>query len=462
MPRTLHVYDSATSNKKVFEPLQPGTVGLYVCGMTVYDFCHLGHARVMVNFDMVVRYLRAIGYTVHYVRNVTDIDDKIIQRAAEKGQTWQDLSQHFIAEMHQDERALGVLPPDHEPQASDFVPNMIQMIQKLIDGGHAYVGENGDVLFAVDSFAEYGKLSGQQTSCLRANVRKTLEEGKRDVLDFVLWKMAKPGEPSWPSPWGQGRPGWHIECSAMSTELLGFTLDIHGGGVDLKFPHHENEIAQSECTYHSPFVKHWMHVGHVQIDQVKMSKSLNNFFTIREILTKYRGEVVRYMLLLSHYRSPLQFSMAALDQAHASLARFYRVLEAVVPTERPEQSDHFEAFHAAMCDDFNTPKALAVCSALVRSIYTLKETDLQQAGSQAALLVHVLNILGLGHENPSEFLQGEAVLPVAEIEAMIAKRQQARESKDWALADQLRDGLLEQGIVLEDQDGKTIWRQASS
>ncbi len=460
MPRVFQLYEGTSVEKKPFEPIQPGHVGLYVCGMTVYDLCHLGHGRVMVAFDVVVRFLRAAGYTVHYIRNITDVDDKIIRRAQETGQTWQALSQHYIDEMHQDEAALSVLSPDQEPKASDHIPQMIEMIQTLMAKGHAYIGDQGDVLFSVATCPTYGKLSGQKLDCMRANARKSIEEGKRDVLDFVLWKMAKPGEPSWSSPWGEGRPGWHIECSAMSTNLLGFTLDIHGGGIDLKFPHHENEIAQSECTYHNDFVNHWMHVGHVQVDRVKMSKSLNNFFTIRELLKQFSGETLRYTLLSSHYRSPMQFSIDALDQGHAALTRFYRVLDAVPPCEERANSVYVEQFFEVMSDDFNTPKALAVCFDLVRHIYVLTETDQQAAAHHAADLRHMLSILGLGHTAPSVFLKGVVDVDEGFVTETIAKREAARQNRDWATADQLRDALLEQGIMLEDRAGKTLWRKA--
>src|SRR5690606_26572860 len=343
--------------------IMPGKVRMYVCGMTVYDYCHLGHARAMVVFDMVVRYLRAQGYEVTYVRNITDIDDKIIRRAAELGVSVQELTERFIRAMHEDAAALGVLPPDHEPRATESIDGMIAMIQKLIDEGYAYVADNGDVYYAVSRFPEYGKLSGKGIEDLRAGARIEPGEAKRDPLDFALWKAAKPGEPSWPSPWGEGRPGWHIECSVMSTACLGNHFDIHGGGVDLKFPHHENEIAQSEAATGEKFVNVWMHNGHVRVDDEKMSKSLGNFFTVREILAKYRAEQVRYFLLASHYRGPLNYTAEALENAGSALERLYlalRGLDSQQPADLQAEPLYYERFTAAMDDDFNTPAALAV------------------------------------------------------------------------------------------------------
>ncbi|GAB4345254.1 MAG: cysteine--tRNA ligase [Gammaproteobacteria bacterium] len=459
----LQIYNTLTRSKEPFVPIEPGRVRMYVCGMTVYDYCHLGHARAMVVFDVVVRYLRYLGFEVTYVRNITDIDDKIIQRANENGEPFNRLTERFIEALHEDSAALGILPPDAEPRATDHLDEIIAMIQTLIEKGHAYVADNGDVYYDVSSFDGYGKLSGKQLDDLRAGARVEVGEAKEDPLDFALWKSAKPGEPSWPSPWGEGRPGWHIECSAMSTRCLGNHFDIHGGGQDLQFPHHENEIAQSEGATGCTFANVWMHNGFVRVNEEKMSKSLGNFFTIREILERYRAEEVRYFILTSHYRSPLNYSTEQLDQARAALTRLYTALRGVTPLQEGERSDFRTRFEAAMDDDFNTPEALSVLFDLVREINRCREGDPDQAARLAGELVELGGVLGILQQNPDDYLKGSSEggsgLSDDEIEAMIQRRNEARANRDWALADQLRDQLTEQGIVLEDGPQGTTWRR---
>lgn len=461
----LQIYNSLTGRKETFKPLKPGQVRMYVCGMTVYDYCHLGHARAMVVFDMVVRYLRAKGLAVTYVRNITDIDDKIIQRAAETGVSVDALTERFTIAMHEDAAALGVLPPDLEPRATESIDGMIAMIQTLIDKGYAYVAANGDVYYAVAKFEGYGKLSGEKLEDLRAGARIEIGEAKRDPLDFVLWKAAKPDEPSWPSPWGAGRPGWHIECSAMSTSCLGNHFDIHGGGLDLKFPHHENEIAQSEAATGETFANVWMHNGHVRIDDEKMSKSLGNFFTVREILARFRPEQIRYFLLASHYRGPLNHSDEALENAGSALERLYIALRglALAEAEPQAQTEYHQRFTAAMDDDFNTPVALAVLHDLAREINRRRGEDLSAASRLGRVLRELGGMLGLLQEEPSDYLQastGLAQADDAEIEALIQKRQEARAARDFAEADRLRDELLARGILIEDSPSGTSWRRA--
>ena len=462
----LQIYNSLTNRKEPLRPLIPGQVRMYVCGMTVYDYCHLGHARAMVVFDMVVRYLRSQGYQVTYVRNITDIDDKIIQRAAEQGVTVDELTERFIAAMHEDAAALGVLPPDHEPRATQAIDAMLAMIQALIDKGYAYAAGNGDVYYAVSRFPGYGKLSGKRIEDLRAGERIEPGEAKRDSLDFALWKAAKPGEPSWPSPWGPGRPGWHIECSAMSTSCLGNHFDIHGGGLDLKFPHHENEIAQSEAATGEPFANVWMHNGHVRVNDEKMSKSLGNFFTVREILSRFRAEQVRYFLLASHYRGPLNYSVEALENAGSGLERLYlalRGLDLSAAADRQAEPVYYERFAEAMDDDFNTPLALSVLHELAREINRRRGDDPQAAERLGAVLRELGAILGLLQEDPEHYLRGsggESGLSDAEIEAMLQRRQEARAARNFAEADRLRDELAAQGIIIEDSPQGTSWRRA--
>lgn len=460
----LQIYNTQSRSKETFKPIHDGKVNMYVCGMTVYDFCHVGHARVMVFFDVVVRYLRSRGYAVNYVRNITDIDDKIINRANENGEDFNALVDRFVDALHEDAAALGIEPPTQEPRATHSMDEIIDMIEKLIANGKAYVVETGDVYCEVSEIEEYGKLSGKNLEDLQAGARVEIGDLKRDPVDFALWKSAKPDEPSWESPWGKGRPGWHIECSAMSTQCLGNHFDIHGGGMDLIFPHHENEIAQAEGATCESFVNYWMHAGFVRVDDEKMSKSLGNFFTIREVLQKYPAEVVRYFLLTSHYRSPLNYTEENLQNAQAALTRFYTALRGIetAGASLPEGSDWEQRFNAAMDDDFNTPEALSVLFDLVREINRLTG-DQQAAASHAALLKKLSDILGLLQQDPEQFLKGDSSsedgLGDEEIEQLIEARAAARTNKDWAESDRIRDLFAEQGIVLEDSADGTIWRR---
>jgi len=457
----LKIYNDLSRSKETFEPLQPGKVNLYVCGMTVYDLCHLGHARVMVVFDVVYRYLKAVGYDVTYIRNITDIDDKIINRANENGEPFHELTERFIQAMHEDSDALGIIPPDAEPKATDHIAEIISMCEKLIEKGHAYVADNGDVYYDVYSFPTYGKLSGKSLDDLQAGARVEPGDVKRNPLDFALWKSAKPDEPSWQSPWGDGRPGWHIECSAMSTKALGDTFDIHGGGADLTFPHHENEIAQSEGATGHPFVKYWMHNGFVRINDEKMSKSLGNFFTVREILERYQAEEVRYFILTSQYRSPLNYSDEHLDNARNALTRFYTALRGL-PEATPTADSQFEKdFHAAMQDDFNTPEALATLFELVREINRVRAEDETAAAALGALLRQLGDLIGILQSDAESYLRGGASANDgdAEIDALVAQRNEAKANKDWGTADEIRNKLQEMGIVLEDGPSGTTWRR---
>ncbi len=469
------IYNTLTRQKEPFAPIDPENVRMYVCGMTVYDYCHLGHARVMVVFDMIARWLRECGYPLTYVRNITDIDDKIIARAAENGETIGKLTARFIQAMHEDADALGVLRPDIEPKATENIPQMIAMIETLIQNGKAYPAANGDVYYAVREFAAYGQLSGKSLDDLRAGERVEVDGFKRDPLDFVLWKAAKAGEPAWESPWGRGRPGWHIECSAMSENLFGDTFDIHGGGADLQFPHHENEIAQSvgasghTCghdhaqTHHgqsiASHVKYWLHNGFIRVDGEKMSKSLGNFFTIREVLKQYDPEVVRFFILRAHYRSPLNYSDAHLDDAKGALTRLYTTLKntpAAAFDLSENANDYTRRFYAAMNDDFGTVEAVAVLFELAGEVN--KTNDVHLAGCLKALG----GIIGLLQRDPIEFLQGGAVsdgLSNEEIDDLIARRKQARADKNWAESDHIRDLLNEHKIILEDNAGGTTWRR---
>lgn len=456
----LKIYNSLTKTKEDFVPITQGKIRMYVCGITVYDYCHIGHARaVMITPDMIVRYLRYSGYEVTYVRNITDIDDKIIARANEHHEFWLDLANRFIVAMHEDEAELGNLSPDREPRATETIPEMIAMIEALIAKGHAYVAENGDVYYQVNSFKDYGKLSQQNLDQLRVGVRIDIQDAKRDPLDFVLWKIAKPHEPSWDSPWGKGRPGWHIECSAMSTTLLGDNFDIHAGGLDLKFPHHENEIAQSEAATGCTFANCWMHAGLLQVNGEKMSKSLGNFFTIRDVLAQHAPEVIRYFMLSSHYRSPLNYCEENLVQAKTSLQRLYMALRGL-PTAVPLKNSHYEKeFIAAMNDDFNTPIALSVLFDLVREINKLREADPMHAGALAETLRYLAGILGLLTQDPEQFLQADADLDVKKIEQLITQRIQARANKNWLESDRIREQLVEMGIAIEDNINGTSWRR---
>ena len=457
----LKIYNDLSRSKETFEPLQPGKVNLYVCGMTVYDLCHLGHARVMVVFDVVYRYLKAVGYDVTYIRNITDIDDKIINRANENGEPFHELTERFIQAMHEDSDALGIIPPDAEPKATDHIAEIISMCEKLIEKGHAYVADNGDVYYDVYSFPTYGKLSGKSLDDLQAGARVEPGDVKRNPLDFALWKSAKPDEPSWQSPWGDGRPGWHIECSAMSTKALGDTFDIHGGGADLTFPHHENEIAQSEGATGHPFVKYWMHNGFVRINDEKMSKSLGNFFTVREILERYQAEEVRYFILTSQYRSPLNYGDEHLDNARNALTRFYTALRGL-PEATPTADSQFEKdFHAAMQDDFNTPEALATLFELVREINRVRAEDETAAAALGALLRQLGDLIGILQSDAESYLRGGASENDgdAEVDALVAQRNEAKANKDWGTADEIRNKLQEMGIVLEDGPSGTTWRR---
>ncbi len=459
----LKIHNSFSKQKELFKPIEPGKVRMYVCGMTVYDLCHLGHARVMVIFDMVARYLRYAGYQVTYVRNITDIDDRIIKRANEKGETITQLTERFITAMHEDERALGVLPPDQEPRATTSMPDILSMIQILLDKGYAYAASNGDVYYDVSKFVPYGKLSGKKIDELRAGERVAVDEHKDDPLDFVLWKAAKPDEPSWDSAWGKGRPGWHIECSAMSKCCLGNHFDIHGGGQDLQFPHHENEIAQSEASNNEKFVNVWMHNGFVRVADEKMSKSLGNFFTVREILARYRAEDVRYFILASQYRSPLNYSDQMLDSAGAALTRLYTALRDIEITSPGEAGkSYIERFNAAMDDDFNTPEAVAVLFDLANQVNKQRDVDVVQASALAATLKYLGAVLGVLQDNPAHYLQSIAAgagLDNTPIETLIQQRLLAKQNKNWAEADRIRDELKAQGVILEDKGKETSWRR---
>lgn len=458
----LKIFNTLSRQKEEFKPIHAGKVGMYVCGITIYDLCHIGHGRTFVAFDVVARYLRYSGYSLTYVRNVTDVDDKIIKRAAENNETCDQLTSRMLAEMHKDFDALNLERPDLEPHATHHISEIIQLVQRLIERDHAYVAANGDVMFAVDSDPDYGLLSRQDLEQLQAGARVEIADVKRNPMDFVLWKMSKPGEPSWESPWGPGRPGWHIECSAMNGKQLGAHFDIHGGGSDLMFPHHENEIAQSTCAHDGPYVNYWMHSGMVMIDKEKMSKSLNNFFTIRDVLAYYDAETVRYFLMSGHYRSQLNYSEENLKQARASLERLYTALRGMDTNAVAAGGEEFEArFRAAMDDDFNTPEAYSVLFDMAREVNRLKGEDMAAANGLAAELRKLAHVLGLLAQDPEQFLQSSAQTDVdnnevSEIEALIKQRNDARSSKDWALADSARDRLNEMGIVLEDRDRKSV------
>ncbi|GIU10454.1 MULTISPECIES: cysteine--tRNA ligase [unclassified Shewanella] len=457
----LKLYNSLTRQKEQFVPLQPGKVGMYVCGVTIYDLCHIGHGRTFVSFDMIVRYLRYSGYDVNFQRNITDVDDKIIKRANENKESCDELTERLIGEMHRDFDALNMARPDNEPRATLHMPEIIDMVEKLIEREHAYVASNGDVLFSVSSFPEYGRLSGQNLEQLQAGARVEVEDAKRDPMDFVLWKMSKPGEPTWESPWGPGRPGWHIECSAMNSKHLGNHFDIHGGGSDLQFPHHENEIAQSCCAHDTPYVNYWMHTGMVMVDKEKMSKSLNNFFTIRDVLGHYDATTVRYFLLSGHYRSQLNYSEDNLKQAKSGLERIYTALKDLDLTVAAAPAEEFVAkFKSAMDDDFNTPEAYSVLFDMVREINRLKATDMAQASALGVALKELGDVLGILGQDVDTFFKGEGSDDeVAQIEALIAERNRARAEKDWPAADVARDGLNALGVILEDGPEGTTWRK---
>ncbi|MCB5186588.1 cysteine--tRNA ligase [Methylobacillus caricis] len=454
----LKIYNSIAREKQQFVPIIAGKVSMYVCGMTVYDYCHLGHARVMVVFDMVNRWLRTSGFDVTYVRNITDIDDKIIARANENGETITALTHRFITAMDEDAARLGVLRPDVEPRATAYIDEMINMISALISKGHAYAADNGDVYYSVSSFANYGRLSGKSLEDLRAGERVEVDVHKRDPMDFVLWKAAKPHEPSWDSPWGQGRPGWHIECSAMGERHLGKHFDIHGGGQDLQFPHHENEIAQSEGAHGCTFVNYWMHNGFIRVDDEKMSKSLGNFFTIRQVLEQYDAEVVRFFILRAHYRSPLNYSDQHLDDAKQALTRLYTSLRGldVQPATIDWQQSAAARFKAAMDDDFNTSEAFAVLFELANEVNRSRSLE------QAVILKSLAAQLGLLERSSEEFFQGDVTtgLSAEGIEQLIDQRLEAKKSRNFPEADRIRQLLSEQGVVLEDTPQGTNWRRA--
>lgn len=462
----LQVYNTLTRQKEIFKPIHPGKISMYVCGITVYDYCHIGHARVLVAFDVITRFLRSQGWEVNYVRNITDIDDKILKRADENGEAYTDLTKRFIDYMHEDERRLGILHPDQEPRATAYIDDIIAITETLIEKGHAYAASNGDVYYRVTSFADYGKLTNKNVDELLSGARIEVEEAKEDPRDFALWKAAKPSEVHWSSPWGGGRPGWHIECSAMSRNCCGKTFDIHGGGPDLPFPHHENEIAQSEAANGCKYVNYWLHAGAVRVDGEKMSKSLGNFFTIRDVLEKYHAEVVRFLLVSSHYRSPINYAEDNLIEARTGLERFYGALRsyakvAPLPLSEMQQSPYYKAFVEAMDDDFNTRVALAVMYDLVRELNNAKG-DSVLAENLAGQLKALGLILGVLQENPEVFLQaGDSDAITAEaVEALIAERIQAKADKNYARADEVRKLLLAQGVVLEDsRDGTTQWRR---
>jgi cysteinyl-tRNA synthetase len=464
---TLKIHNTLTRKKEEFKPIRPGEISMYVCGMTVYDFCHLGHARVLVAFDVITRFLRASGYGVTYVRNITDIDDKILVRAQQNNEPYTDLTKRFIDCMHEDERRLGVLEPDLEPRATGHIDHIIDMVRILIDKGFAYIANNGDVYYRVSKFEGYGKLSGKNPEELLSGARVEVDEIKEDPRDFALWKSAKEHEEAhWSSPWGAGRPGWHIECSAMSTCCLGDNFDIHGGGPDLPFPHHENEIAQSEAATGQQYANYWMHAGAVRVDGEKMSKSLGNFFTIRDILDQYHPEVVRYLLIASHYRSAINYSEDNLKEAKGALDRFYLGLKEfadVVPTTYADviKTPHGEKFVNAMNDDFNTPVALSVLFDLIRDINSHSKDDNATARQLVADLKGLAQVLGVLQCDPQAFLQsaGAGDLSAEQIEALIEERNAAKKAKDFARADQVRNELLEKGVVLEDTRQGTTWRR---
>jgi cysteinyl-tRNA synthetase len=460
----LQIFNTLSKTKEPFSPINSEHVGIYVCGMTVYDFCHMGHARVLVMFDIITRHLRRQFPKVTYVRNITDIDDKIIKRAIENGESIDQLTNRFIEAMHEDEKALGILPPDIEPRATESMNEIFYMIETLVEKGIAYQGKSGDVYYSVRKFPNYGKLSGKNLDDLEAGARVDVEDDKDDPLDFVLWKMAKPEEPSWESPWGDGRPGWHIECSAMSSNHLGNHFDIHGGGMDLSFPHHENEIAQSEGAHDCKFVNTWMHVGFVNVNEEKMSKSLGNFFTIREVLESYDGETLRYFILSSHYRSPLNFSDANLDNAKNAITKLYTSIRglkssAASTDEISQRLDYEQRFDAALDDDFNTPIAISILFEISKQINLEKEKDIDFASALSGLLVRLGGYLGILQNNPEDFLKQGVQLSDEEIDQKIKDRNLARSEKDFVLSDQIRDELEAHGIILEDSAEGTSWRR---
>ncbi len=459
----LTIYNSLSRRKEPFTPVVPGQIRMYVCGMTVYDYCHIGHARVLVVFDVVYRFLRHLGFDVTYVRNITDIDDKIINRANENKEDFKTLTSRFIEAMHEDADALGVLHPSHEPRATDYIESILQMIDSLLKKGYAYQANNRDIYYVVSKFDNYGQLSGKKIEELRAGERVEVDAEKRDPLDFVLWKAAKPGEPHWPSAYGDGRPGWHIECSAMSTQLLGNHFDIHGGGQDLQFPHHENEIAQSESCTGGTFVNYWMHNGFVRVNEEKMSKSLGNFFTVREVLREYKAEEIRYFIISSHYRSQLNYSREQLDNARSALHRLYSALLDTDSVDVPQNTPWQDDFEQALKDDFNTANAVAVLFDLVRDINRAKAEEPADVDSLASLLRYLAGIIGLLQSDAEAYLKsavaGSSALADDAVEAMVQQRLAARNNRDWATADRLREELSAAGITIEDGPEGTRWRR---
>ncbi|MGB1201547.1 MAG: cysteine--tRNA ligase [Cognaticolwellia aestuarii] len=458
----LQIYNTLSRKKEVFKPITSNKVGLYVCGITIYDRCHIGHARTYVAFDIIARYFKYLGYDLTHVRNITDVDDKIIQRANENGESCEALTLRMTEQMYQDFDDLNIMRPDIAPTVTGHMDEIIALVARLVEKEHAYVASNGDVMFDVSSFKDYGKLSLQNLDMLQSGARVDIDEAKRSPLDFVLWKMAKPDEPSWDSPWGKGRPGWHIECSAMNHKHLGEHFDIHGGGSDLQFPHHENEIAQSCCAFDTPYVNYWMHGGMVQINKEKMSKSLNNFFTLRSVLDEYDAESVRFFLTSSHYRSQLNYSQDNLTQARASLERIYTALRDVTPIKvELKGNEYVQRFEKAMDDDFNCPEAMPVLFELAKEINRVKASDNEEAGKLAYILISLGEVLGVAQSAPEDFLQGNSDDSdnVAEIEALIKQRNDARANKDWAMADDARDKLAALNIILEDSAGGTTWRK---
>ena len=458
----LQLHNTLSNSKVPFTPIEEGKIRLYVCGMTVYDYCHIGHARVMVSFDVITRYLRHAGYQVEYVRNITDVDDKIIKRAAENGETCDQLTNRFIGAMHEDELALNVLPPNQEPRATAHIPAIVDMIQTLIDKNYAYAASNGDVYYRVDKFETYGALTNRKLEDMRAGARVDINDVKENPFDFVLWKAAKAGEVSWASPWGEGRPGWHIECSAMTKCCLGNHFDIHGGGPDLPFPHHENEIAQSEAANGETFVNYWLHAGAVRVNKEKMSKSLGNFFTIREVLAKFPAEIVRYLLTASHYRSQIDYAEDALVEAQRALDRLYTAMDQLELSDISLEGPYLDRFNAAMDDDFNTREAISVLFEMARAVNRLKRDGDPQAAALASHMRGLGNILGLLELDPHAYLRGEAGegdLADADIDALVAQRHQAKIDRNFALSDQIRDQLKDAGVVLEDSKEGTGWKR---
>ena len=458
----LSIYNTLSHMKEEFSPIKKDKVGIYVCGLTVYDYTHLGHARMLVAFDVIVRHLRAKGMDVHYVRNITDIDDKILARAAENNEIFSDLTARFIGAMHDDEKALSIVPPDSEPRATDYIPHMINMIEILIKKDHAYKADNGDVYFSVPNFPDYGKLSRKRMDELLEGARIEIGELKRDPRDFVLWKASPDGSVGWDSPWGYGRPGWHIECSAMSMDTLGEFFDIHGGGSDLLFPHHENEIAQSCCASGTKFANYWMHNGPLRVDDEKMSKSLGNFFTVREVLKEYSPEVVRYLLISSHYRSPINYSEESLKQSAKALERIYIGLKGldIANAKSLTNSRYEKAYFQAMDDDFNTPEALSVLFQIIAELNRIRETNFNLASQLGKLVLRLGNYLGILYSSPDQFLMGEGISAVNkdQIEKLIVERERARADKNWQRADEIRDQLSNMRVVVEDSTSGSDWR----